>query len=197
MERSFVDSVIEACVDALVSVGFRKRGKSNVFNPMTASFTGWVGLNEGNHEGYLRINPNVGIHCVPLERFWRGFEGLKYSPTTATIALPLGTFCADEDEFLFSLSENIEPEAKRLAQLYKNYAIPFYETHASYEALLPMLLEKVDMLGAYPERVAGTYYLQGRYEEARSFTESMLKKEKEYFSGFGLPFLKKLEQEGH
>jgi hypothetical protein len=57
---------------------------------------------------------------------------------------------------------------------------------------LPLLQERIEMLGAYPERVACCLYLMGRKDEARAFVEDFLPKNRDYFEGFAVPFLKKL-----
>lgn len=52
------------------------------------------------------------------------------------------------------------------------------------------------MLGAYPEKYANCLYLMGRKAEARAFVEEFLPTKRDYFEGFAIPFLGKLDEEG-
>lgn len=180
---------MDICILKFEQAGFKKIRKDTVRWQSDTGFYGWVGLNQGLHKDFLRINPFFGIHCEQIERFCCKMEGRKYNRAVATIALHMGEVAPEEDTIVFTRNEAIEPEAQRLVDLYITYAVPFYNTHQSYEKLLPYLLEKVDILGGYPESVASAYFLMGQPEKAKQFTEDFLKLEEEYFIDFAKPFL--------
>ncbi len=188
----FKQHVLLKCYDALTDVGFMRYRKENIDWPFDKNFHVWVGLNTGLYDEYVEINPFVGIHAVPIMKLYTGLEGRKYSRSVATHAIHMGELVPKVPPFEFTRETNIDEEAKRLAQLYLDYGLPYAKSLANYEALLPLLKERVDMLGAYPERVASCLYLMGRIEEAREFTESFLAKKKDYFEGFATPFLQKI-----
>lgn len=188
----FKKHVLLKCYDALAAVGFVRYRKENVDWPFDKNFHLWVGLNTGLYDEHVEINPFVGIHVLPIMKLYTGLENRKYSRSVATYAIHLGELVPKVPAFEFTRETNIEEEAKRLAQLYLDYGLPYSKSLANYEALLPLLKERIDMLGAYPERVASCLYLMGRIEEAREFTESFLAKRKDYFEGFAIPFLQKI-----
>lgn len=188
----FKNHVRIKCYEVLAGVGFTRYRKEDVDWPLDKIFHGWVGLNTGLYDDYVEINPFVGIHVVPIMKLYTGLEGRKYSRSVATYAIHMGELVPKVPAFEFTRETDIEAEAKRLAQLYLDHGLPYAKSLASYEALLPLLKERVDMLGAYPERVASCLYLMGRIEEAREFTESFLAKKKDYFEGFAIPFLQQI-----
>lgn len=194
MTRAFANEVLDICINKFEDVGFTKIRKHTVRWSYQSGFHGWVGLNEGLYPTHLRINPNLGIHCEPLERLATLREGIKYSRSGATIAVHMGHIAPDENVITFMTDQPIEPEAQRLVDLYVTYAIPFYEKHQSYESLLPYWLDNLKFLGGYPERVATAYFLMGDARKAKEFTEIFLKKEKEYFTPFAIPFLTFLDE---
>jgi hypothetical protein len=127
-------------------------------------------------------------------------SGKKYRMgSVATFAVHLGTICPDVDVVEFFSETELETESERLAKTLAQYAVPYMRSLASYEALLPLLQERVPMLGGYPQMVTAALYLMGRKEEARQF---VLAKRAEYgtadeiaresFDRFAIPFLRLL-----
>lgn len=196
-DAAFKRTVLLACYDALENAGFTRFRKENVDWPLGNGFHCWIGLNNDLKKEYFQINPFVGIHAAPLERFWTSLKSsgkypAKYERAHATYALHLGGLAPEEGVFRFTHQTAIEEEAQRLARLYMTVGLSYARSIASYERLLPLLQERVPMLGAYPERVAACLYLMDRKEEARNFVEDFLKTHREYFEGFAVPFLKRL-----
>jgi hypothetical protein len=140
----------------------------------------------------VRINPFVGIHAVAIMKLYARMEKKRYDRGIATYALHMGQIAPHEPIFEFTQHTDVDSEAARLAQLYADVGMGYARSIASYEALLPLLQERIAMLGAYPERVACCLYLMGRKEDARAFVQDFLKEHREYFEGFALTFLKKL-----
>ena len=125
----------------------------------------------------------------------------KYNRGVATYAVNMGTVEAVADEWAFAFGPQqsegfIDAECDRLARLYATGGLDYARSIASYEALLPLLQQRVDMLGAYPEKYASCLYLMGRKGEARAFVEEFLPKWRDYFEGFAIPFLEMLDEEG-
>lgn len=184
--------VLLKCYDALEAVGFMRFRKEGVDWPLGNGFHCWVGLNNAVEPAYVSVNPFVGAHVVPIMKMYTSLEGRKYSRRTATYAVHMGTLSPHEPVFEFTRQTDVEAEAARLACLYATVGLSYAQSIASYERLLPLLRERVPMLGAYPERVATCLYLMDRKEEARTFVEDFLETHRDYFEGFAIPFLKRL-----
>lgn len=200
MRSEFVSEVKDSCEAALVRHGFRPIRRHEVALDISRDFLGWIGLNVGNHQSIVRINPFVGVHCIPLMRLVADVSGEKYRlGSVATFAEHLGMICPHVEVFEFSGESERNSESERLAQVMRAYGQPYMEALASYEKLLPAMQERVPMLGGYPQRVAAALYLMDRHEEAREF---VLTRQAEYkseesivrdsFNQFALPFLKLL-----
>lgn len=172
-----VKAVSEACEDALVRHGFQRLRRHSVAWAFSKDFLGWIGLNVGNYPTHVQINPFVGIHCVPLMKPIEEISGNKYQlGRYATYAVHLGEVC-DEGlgGFLFPEGSDIEPVAERLAVAVCQHGVPYMQTLADYEALLPLLQEREAMRGGYPERVAVCLVLLGRQVEAHAYLDAKLK----------------------
>lgn len=191
-DGQFKQHVLLKCYEALAKVGFTRYRKEDVDWPLEKGFHGWVGLNTGLYDEYVEVNPFVGIHLVPLMKFYTALEGRKYSRSIATYAIHLGELAPQVIGFEFTRETDIEKETARLARLYLDIGLPFAKSISSYESLLPLLQERVSMLGAYPERVASCLYLMGRKDDAINFTRDFLIKKPDYFKGFAYPFLNEL-----
>jgi len=191
-DTAFQREVLLKCFDALEAVGFTRYRKDGVDWPMQPGFHCWVGLNTSLEEEHLDINPFVGVHVVPVMKLYTSLEGRKYSRSTATYALHMGNLAPKEPLVRFTPQADVAAEASRLARLYADVGLSYALSIGSYDRLLPLLRERVSMLGAYPERVASCLYLMGRKEEARSFVEGFLQDNPDYFEGFAVPFLKML-----
>lgn len=194
-DAEFKKAVVLACCDALERHGFTRFKKENVDWPLVDGFHCWVGLNTGLYPDFVDINPFVGVHVVPIMKFYTALEGRKYARTTATYARHMGEFVPDVPAFQFTRAADVRSEADRLARLYATVGLEFAKAIADYDSLLPLLRERIDMHGAYPERYASCLYLMGRKAEARAFVEKFLALHRDYFEGFALPFLGMLEDE--
>lgn len=199
-DAEYKQFVLLQCYDALAVMGFVRFRKEAVDWPLDNQFHCWVGLNTGLNAEAVEINPFVGVHCVPIEKLWTGmktgrYPG-KYSRGHATYARHMGELAPDEIAFRFTRKTDVKAEAIRLAKLYATVGLGYAKSIASCERLLPLLQERVGMLGAYPERVASCLFLMGRKDEARDFVQRFLPEHRNYFEGFAVPFLKFLESEG-
>lgn len=183
---------LSRCYGALEKAGFTRFRKWNVDWPLENGFHCWVGLNSNFENGYFQINPFVGVHVVSIMQLYTSLEGRKYDRGIATYSVHMGELAPEEGVFRFTPQADVEAEAQRLGYLYATVGLSYAKSIASYERMLPLLQERVPMLGAYPERVAACLYLMGRKEEARTFVEDFLKTHREYFEGFAVPFLKRL-----
>ena len=188
--------VWQHCYDALTEVGFTRFRKEGVDWPFGNGFHCWVGLNTAIELEYVEINPFVGVHVVSIEKLWSSLKTGKYpgkySRSTATYAVHMGELVPKERVFRFTRETDIATEAARLARFYVNVGLPYAESMASYERVLPLLQSRISRLGAYPERVASCLYMMDRKEEARAFVEDFVKQHRDYFEGFAVPFLKLL-----
>lgn len=205
-DAKFKNKIRLACYDALEREGFTRFRKEGVDWPMHDGFHVWVGLNTGLYPDRVAVEPFVGVHVMPLMKFYTGLDKgvyvTKYDRRVATYAIHMGqleTIGEDQRAFAFAAQQSegfIASECERLAHLYATAGLDYACSIASYEALLPLLQERVDTLGGYPERVASCLYLMGRKEEAREFVENFPEKYREYIEGFAKPFLKLLDREG-
>jgi hypothetical protein len=196
---AFKKAVIVACCDALEREGFSRFRKEHVDWPLGDGFHCWVGLNTGLHPEVLHVNPFVGVHVAPIDKLWtsckEGKYPSKYDRSHATYARHMGELAPDIPAFQFTWATDVESEARRLARLYATVGLEFAKAIADYESLLPLLKQRIDMLGAYPERYASCLFLMGRKAESRAFVEKFLPLHRDYFEGFAIPFLKMLDQE--
>jgi hypothetical protein len=192
----FKQDVVRSCLDALSAVGFKRYRKNDVDSPLANGFHCWVGLNTGLEQDHVDINPFVGVHVVPIEKLWTGLKvgryPAKYDRGMATYATHMGKLAPKVPAFRFTRETDVAFEAKRLAELYATKGLEYAASLASYERLLPLLQEKVDTLGAYPERFATCLYLMDRKDDARAFVSDFLKDHRDYFEGFAIPFLELL-----
>lgn len=196
-DSAYKHVVLEKCYGALEAVGFTRYRKGGVDWPLGSNFHCWVGLNAGLRPEYIEINPFVGVHVVSIEKLWTSkkigkYPG-KYDRGVATYAVHMGELVPNEPAFRFSWQTDVEEEAARLARLYVSVGLDYAQLIASYEQLLPLLYDRVPMLGGYPERVAVCLYLMDRKEEAHAFVEGFLKERRDYFEGFAVSFLKLLK----
>lgn len=202
-DAQFKKAVMLKVYDAFEAAGFTRFRKEGVDWPLHDGFHAWVGLNTALYPDRVDITPNVGVHVVPIHKLCTltgGKYPYEYSRSHATYAINIGTLEAvgDERAFAFGPQQSeafIDAECQRLARVYATAGLDYARSIASYEALLPLLQENVESLGLYPERVACCLYLMGRKAEARQFVEEFLGRHRDYFEGFAVPFLAKLEAE--
>lgn len=194
-DASYKQVVRQHCYDALAEAGFTRFRKEGVDWPMEHGVHCWVGLNATVEAGYISVNPFVGVHVVPVEKLISikvGKYPMKYDRRVATFAVHMGQLTPNARAFHFTQQTDLKAEAARLARLYTDVGLSYALSIGTYELLLPLLLDRVPMLGAYPERVAACLYLMCRKDEARAFVEDFLKENRDYFEGFAVPFLKML-----
>lgn len=195
----FKKYILLRCYAALEEEGFTRFRKEDVDWPLNNGFHCWTGLNTGLYPDRVEINPFVGVHVTPIEKL-RTLEGRKYDRGIATYAVHMGEIAEASDEPAFAFTQEqshkfIDLEVKRLAHLYATVGLDYAWSIASYDAILPLLESRLDMLGGYPESVACCLYLMGRVTEARIFVEDFLVKKPSYFQDFALPFLKMIEDQ--
>lgn len=198
MDKNFAQSVEDQCDKELVALGLKRPRKGTRYLEITDNFLGWVGLNRGSFEGHLRINPFIGIHCIPIMKLREELQGNRYKKGQyATFAIHLGEICPDIKQFIFEDDGNMCAEAKRLSSTIREYGFPWMNEHANYERLLPLIESRTATLGGYPQSVALGYFLMGRNEKAHEFvtlnSEIFYKDEndpKSIYNRFTEPFLK-------
>lgn len=204
-DAAFRNRIVLECCTALERVGFTRYRKDRVDWPLFDGFHAWVGLNTGLYPDRVCIEPFVGIHVVPLDKMWEGLQvgkyPGKYSRGVATYAVHMGEIDGAKNEPAFAFTphqsdEFVQAEISRLARIYETVGLEFSKSIASYEALLPLLKQRVPELGGYPQRFASCLYLMGRKREARQFVEDFLPDHQDVFEGFAGPFLAKLDAEG-
>jgi len=197
MKSIFVSSVKSACEAALVARGFRRLRQHEVALDISSDFLGWVGLNIGNYATHVRVNPFVGVHCIPIMRTIASLEMDKYQiGSVATYAIHLGDLCPTEKVLDFSSESDLSSEASRLAEAIKQYGEPYMRSIASIPTLLPLLKDRTNTLGGFPERYAMALRLNNQDDEARAFViarqQEYSKRERavrESFDRFAIPFL--------
>lgn len=194
-DAAYKQVVRQHCYDALAEAGFTRFRKEGVDWPFGNGFNCWAGLNTAIEPDYIEINPFVGVHVVPIEKLASikiGKYPGKYDRRVATYAIHMGELAPKERAFRFTRQTDIAADAARLARLYVSVGLPYAQSMASYELLLPLLQQRIPHLGGYPERVASCLYLMDRKEEARAFVDAFVKEQPDYFAGFAEPFLKLL-----
>jgi hypothetical protein len=172
MDKKAVNEIESACDAAFAAFGFKSRRRGNPLIVLDEHFLGWIGLNRGNQGDVLRIEPFIGLHCIPVMRLWYEIDQKKYVPgATATVAVHLGELEPNIDAFIFR-PPDIEGEARRLAQSVAHFGVPWMRAHANLNALLPLLREKENMLGGFPARVAIVLFLLGRFGEVSEYLDA-------------------------
>lgn len=159
--------------------------------PISGGFHCWVGLNTAVDRDWLDVNPFVGIHVVPIMKFYTALEGRKYARNVATYAVHMGTLKPDAAVFRFFKEKDNLAEYDRLASLYRNFGLDFAISASTFDLLLPLLKQRVPSLGGYPERYASCLHLMGRTKECVSLVESFSNIEPEYFREFARRYLEK------
>lgn len=191
-DAAYKQAVLQHCYDALTRVGFTRFRKHDVDWPFGNGFHCWVGLNTALEPEYVEINPFVGVHVAPIMKLYTSLGGRKYDRGVATYAIHMGELVPRERAFRFTRCTDVAAEAARLARLYVGIGLPYAESMADYEHLLPLLQSRLSMFGGYPQRVASCLYLMGRKDEARAFVKDFVGQHPDYFEGFAIPFLKLL-----
>lgn len=163
---------VEACLFPLLSeAGFVVSGQTASYE-ITPATLGWIGINIARHRGFLRLNPNVGIHSIEIERCLASINGRKYQKgRIATVSFPLGKFAPDEDKIVIDHPSNIFPECKSLVNILVNSKSDIGEI-AKADNLEAALQKRVAQLGGFPERYALFLLLGQRRDEFEIFISS-------------------------
>ncbi|MCP4984790.1 MAG: hypothetical protein GY928_01625 [Colwellia sp.] len=170
VDTTFVRLVEDCCDKALCALGAKRPRRGTRFFEINKDVLCWVGLNQGKHENFVRINPFVGIHIIPVMKLESEFDGVKYKKGDyATISVHLGELCPDVDDFKFYEGMDIQAEAERLAETVFEFGLEFAKQYDNVESVIPKLIPLVPKLGGYPERLAISYYLSGNKAETESF----------------------------
>jgi hypothetical protein len=194
-DTAFQKSVLLKCYDALSAAGFLRFRREGVDWPFEGGFHCWVGLDTVLKKDHLAINPFVGVHVVPIMKFYTALECRRYSRTVSTYALDMGKLKSYGPVFRFTRHSDVDAVVARLVRLYTSAGLAYAKSIANYELLLPLLQRRVGMLAEYPERTAACLYMMGRKDEARSFTEKFFAQHRDYFEGFAAPFRELLDRE--
>jgi hypothetical protein len=89
--------------------------------------------------GY-RIHPDVGMRFEIVEEIFHKTSGWnpKYQKDTPTIGAGVGHIIADDNrkcEFRLKTEEDVPPVADKLADVFRNFALPYYEKFSSLQAI--------------------------------------------------------------
>lgn len=172
--RPTAKAVVNACHEALAALGARSQYQVATLQ-LSADFSAWFGLNIGTHKSFIRVNPFVGIHAGALMKVAATAAGERYrAGESATYAVHLGELCSEVPQFIFASEADLPTESARLAQAIAEFGIPYAQTLASYEALLPRLLARVPMLGGMPQRYAIALALHGQRAAAEAFLHAQI-----------------------
>lgn len=164
------------CVSLMEQHGFK--GKSGVVTrELSDGFYAWVGFNIGAHPTFRRINPNIGVHCVPVMKFVAAAKGKRYEKLAiATYAVPLGHVAPEVDQFVIRSDSDIDEELGRLGRVISERGEPYMRTLSSYDALIPHLMERIESLGGNPERLVAAYIVSGAHDKAMALIQDLRKK---------------------
>ncbi|WP_157201573.1 hypothetical protein [Massilia sp. Root418] len=169
-----VKRIEHECALALAPLGVNMRqGTGSI--AINEEFFGWIGLNSGQHNQFIRINPFIGLHCPAIMKLTAAAGGKKYCPNeVATYSVFLGTLCPHVKQFIFNEEVDIEYEARRMASVIGEFGLPYMNEISNFPSLLPLLKERVPSLGGYPQRYAAALHLSGNTEEAIVFIEQQI-----------------------
>ncbi|HWT99689.1 MAG TPA: hypothetical protein VN229_18795 [Terriglobales bacterium] len=173
---AFRDFAIDQCCARLEQTGLRRhaKGSGSLFAPINDAFQYWVGLNSGLYLTRVSLTPHFGVHVPQLDELVAEIRKSsepkrKYDKRIATYTRAHTQLIKSPPQLDFAPAEDIEDSLERLVNLSTQVGLPFARSIASYEALLPLLRERVSMLGGYPERVACCLALMGQAEKALDF----------------------------
>jgi hypothetical protein len=164
-----VKEIEQASAEALEKIGFKVTGALANYR-ISETVYGWVGLNISKHSEFIRINPNIGVHCIPVMRSFDDIRGGKYQARRlATYSVPLGVILPDEDQIVIRDRSEIEGEIGRLASYIRDFGKTYMEQFADLSVLGEALYQNIGQLGGYPERYALTLLLNGKGKEFHEF----------------------------
>lgn len=175
-----LNNTIDLVTQDLSDLGFKKRQREILTCDLNEESIGWIGLNHGIGEGIVSINPVIGIRHQPLEKLVAEISGDKFHPyLPPTISTPLGSFLPKNQYPLWEFAEGCDnyKTEKDMIRKIKKCAIPFMRSHATFETMVPLLIE--DRLAPSElqvmKRIPAAYYLAGQKKMANKVLKSELK----------------------
>jgi len=174
-DKKFLNALEDVCDSELCKVGFNRLRRGSVIWQFDSDFLGWIGLNTGNHGSLVRLNPFVGIHVVEIMELSATLSDRKYvKGGIATYAIHLGELVPNIPTFEFEVGADLTTEAKRLAQTIFDVGLGYMKSINNYEALTPLLYERMPTLGGYPERYLLSLYCSGKKELANELARKII-----------------------
>lgn len=187
----FKKSVLQACDNAFKTAGFKVPRKNCIIYPINDDFFAWVGLNTAANDGVIKINPFVGVHCHPIAETKAKLLETKYQlGATASYAVHLSTLSSAATEFVFDYTNqpDCEREIQRMLNVVTEFGLHYAKQIASYPALIPLLEEKVTMLGGFPESYALALHFDGQSELCQTFLQNHAQTIEQYGEAISKPF---------
>lgn len=168
------EEVERICADGLKGAGYKTAGPTAYFR-ITDSIYGWVGINVSNHKEFVRVNPNIGIHCVPVMHCFDKIRGRKYQQgRIATYSVPIGEVVPDEPQIIISDRSDIDSKVGRMISYIKGPGGDYMADFVDLAVLEKALYQSVSQLGGYPEKYALTLLLNGKDKEFQEYSERQL-----------------------
>jgi hypothetical protein len=162
MGRPKPRDVEKACYEALRAEGFDVPKRDLIRIALSDEFFGWVGLNEGVHPEFVRINPFIGVHAVKVQKLFSEVRGKKYTlGESPTIVVHLGEIAPKILEFLFENEGVMRAEAGRLATEIRSSGLKWMKENARYDAIIKILDGEKGSLGGKPEKLAIAKFVSG------------------------------------
>jgi hypothetical protein len=173
-KRQTLKHVVSVIEREFIPVDSRKRNPYAW--PVKSGFSAWLGLNTilGRADGFVGLNPIVGVISDETETLVRRFDGSAKRWPTPTISISLGYLSPEERyiEWLFAgqSEPKLEAEVKKLIEVIRKYGMPFIESNASLPTLVNSL---VDGRFTYKEsaiyRRPIAHLVLGQKDEARQY----------------------------
>ena len=187
----FKKLILTECDIQFKANGFKVPRKNCILYPINNDFDGWVGLNVATNEGSVKINPFIGVHSQPVAETVATLQNQKYKlGAVATYAVHLGAVCPNLSPVIFDIEDKSDIAAKveRLVHTITEFGVAYAYSIASYEKLIPLLKEKIDMLGGFPESYAVALFNSGERDECFKFLEIHAQNIEKYGDSIVKPF---------
>ncbi|SFG28392.1 hypothetical protein SAMN05518865_110126 [Duganella sp. CF458] len=169
-----VKEVEQCCANELKKAGYKTAG-SVAFMRIDEMTHGWVGFNVSKHSEFVRVNPNIGIHCTPVMRCLDEIRGRKYQiGRLATYSVPLGTILPEERQIVITEPSEMNAEIRRMISYIEGDGEVYMRRLADLTVLEQALFRSVGQLGGYPEKYALTLLVSGKIREFHEFSAKQL-----------------------
>jgi len=137
--RELIDAVVGGADDRLRDFGFTLRRIVHTIE-VAPGVLGWVGLNRSDERGddQLLINPVLGVRHQEVEREVARLRGKRFDPyIPPTISAPLSQLARRGGDYLFKdgRERKLDRQITKMVDTIAAYAFPFFEAHASLEAM--------------------------------------------------------------